>query len=98
MLFFTVFMQPAFFFGCIFPPPATCAEIFAGSYGAGTGLTTDAYKTTVMQRVIGHIIFIDKLAYLLRSPMQNGIVLDHLVAFIPFDHRQIVAIGRMFGA
>ena len=90
-------MQTAFFFSCVFPPPAAGPEIFTRPYCACTRGASYAYKTAVVQRIVRHIIIVDVFFYLFGCPVQDGIVLDDLVGFIPLNYAEIVAVGRMFG-
>ncbi len=86
-------MQTTFFFCCVFPPPTAGPEIFAGTYGTCTRSATDAYKSAVVQNVIRNIIIVDVFFYLFSCPVEDGIVLDYLVGFVPLNNAEITAIG-----
>src|SRR6476660_4717819 len=91
-------MQSALFFICIFPPPSAGTEIFAWPDGTCAWRTTNTYKAAVMERVIGNIVFVYIVFYLLGGPMKDGVVLDHLVHFVPLKHCEVAAGRGMFGA
>src|SRR5690349_19868626 len=82
---FFMYMQTAFFFVCVFPPPAASPKIFTRLNGAGTGCATDAHKTPGMQRIVRNPFRRNECLHIFKGPMQDWVILDHLVAFIPFD-------------
>src|SRR5262249_40459658 len=89
-------MQSTFFFTVVFPPPPACPEIFAGPDRAGTGSASDADKSFIVQGIVRHVMAVDIAAYGGSIPMEQGIVLDHLVAAIPFEDGMVLAFGRVF--
>ena len=91
-------MQSAFLFGGIFPPPAACAKILAGLYRAGTGRAADADKTLVVQSVVRDVVLPDVCAHLVKSPVEERVKFEELVACVPFQGRHVLAVGRLFGA
>src|SRR5690242_19194744 len=91
-------MQAAFFFSIVFPPPAAGAEIFSRPDGSRTWSAADANKSTVVQNVVGNVVFVDIVFYFFCCPMQQWVIFDDLVCFVPFNLCHVVTIARMFSA
>src|SRR5450432_899480 len=89
-------MQSAFFPVRIFPPPPARTKIFSRTNRTGARLAANAHKTTVVQNIIGYVVFRNILENLFLFPMQQGIVFIELSCFIPFQQIQLIAIGGMF--
>src|ERR1700730_13960417 len=89
-------MQSAFLFTVIFPPPSARSEIFSRLNSPGTGRTTNADKSFVMQRIIGDIMLTDKLTDFIGGPEQQWIVFDDCIVLIPFQQHMVFSICRMF--
>src|SRR6186997_2034955 len=90
-------MQATFFFVGIFPPPSAGPEIVARLNGPCTGRATDTYKSPVVQRIIGHTIFLYIFLYIFSSPVKERMIFNDLVCFIPFNYRKIFTVGGMLG-
>ena len=56
-----VYMQAAFFFAGIFPPPAAGSEVFAWLNRSGTWGTANTYKTLLVQGVGWNMMLLNKL-------------------------------------
>src|SRR5690242_5091172 len=87
-----MYMKSAFLFRIVFPPPATCTKIFTRLDRSCAWRTSNAYKSPVVQNVVGNIIFIDIILYLLCCPVQQRMIFNDLVAFVPFHLLHIVAV------
>src|SRR5882724_1220070 len=90
-------MQPAFLFTAVLPPPSPCTEILARPDGPGAWRASDAHKSFVVKRIIWHFMLVDIFFYFLRAPMQQRIVLDHIIVPVPFQHLVILPLRRMLG-
>ena len=80
------------------PPPSSRAGVIARLDGPGTWCAANAYKTFVVQWVIGYIILSDKINKLFLFPMQQWVKLKNLVAFVPFKLLHAIAAIGMFGS
>ena len=89
-------MQATLFFIGVFPPPSSRTKVFSGSYGAGAGSASDADKTPVVQNIVGYVVLIYIFLHLLGGPMQQRIVFDDLIAFVPLDQCMVFSLGGMF--
>ena len=68
-------MQATFLEVAVFPPPSAGAEFFAQGDGACARLATYAGVELVVQAVIGHGIFLDKVPDIAPSPIRQRIEL-----------------------
>src|SRR5262245_60914458 len=64
------------FRGSLFPPPSSGTMVLPGLHGAGAGRTADAGVTTIIERVVRHIVRTDVVPHLVLSPIGQGVDLD----------------------
>jgi hypothetical protein len=88
-------MQSTLFFTLIFPPPPARSEVFSRSNRSCTRLAPDAWKSFIMQWVVGDIVLFQKMLYLRQCPMKQGMDFDDLIALIPLDEIHIFPIWRL---
>jgi len=69
-----MYMQTAFFFAIVFPPPTAGSEIFTGLDGSCTWRTTNTHKSSVMQYIVRYIIFINVSFHFFCGPVQYRVV------------------------
>lgn len=58
-------VETAFSFGGFFPPPASCAFMFAGCGGSRARFATDGDKAFCVEWVIGDVVCVDVVPDLL---------------------------------
>src|SRR5580658_4669270 len=92
------YVQAAFFFTVVFPPPSSGPEVLAGMDGAGAGGAADAHESLIVQGVIRNIVFVDIGPDSSGIPVQERVVFDDPVSLVPFHDGMILSFRGMFGA
>src|SRR5215813_6334451 len=89
-------MHATLFWGSFFPPPASRAMVFPWLHGAGAGGTADAGVTTIIKRVVRHIVRTDVVPHLVLSPIGQRVDLDDAaMVMIEFDLANVRASGPL---
>jgi hypothetical protein len=94
----TSYVQAAFFFTVVFPPPSSGPEVLAGTDGTGAGGAADADESLIVQRVIGNIVPVDVIPDPGGIPVQERVVFDDPVDLVPFENGMILSFRGMFRA
>ena len=91
-------VAPAFGFLFLLPPPAPGALRLAAAYGAGTGRATDREKASIVQRVIGNAMIMDKSDNAAAGPVEQRVHLDYPMSGIEAGVGRLCTLGGLVGA
>ena len=93
-------MQAAFLGGFVLPPPASGAEVFTQTDGAGAGGAANAGVKLVVQRVVSHVVELDVMPNVTPGPVGQRIEFDGfaLCQFGFIAQRHVGAGARLFTA
>jgi hypothetical protein len=72
-----VYVQTAFLFVGIFPPPAPGPEVFAGLNSPGARRTANTYKAFSVQGIGGYPILFNEVVCLFLCPMQQRVKFEN---------------------
>src|SRR6218665_3864814 len=85
----------ATFFGRTFPPPSACPKVFSRRNSPCTRCTANAGEPLLVKSTNRHIILFNKLRDHFPAPVQERVIFDHLVCFIPFQKLHLVTVPRL---
>src|SRR5215510_5924661 len=84
------------FRGSFFPPPASRAMVFPWLHRACAGCTADAGVTTIIKRVVRHIVRTEVVPHFVLSPIGQGVDLDDAtMVMVEFDLANVRAGGPL---
>ncbi len=93
-------MQATLFGSFVFPPPATCAKLFAQADGTCARCTANAGEKLIVQRVVVNFVNGDVVPYITPCPVGQGIEFD--LAFSGFvgavNEGYFSTVTRLFAA
>ena len=91
-------MKPALFMLWILPPPSSSPYIFTGKNSPRAWCTTYTGKALLMKRADWNTMGLNIVLHFILTPIDERIILYHLIVFIPFHHFHLLTIERLVGS